>query len=90
MGVPEADFSRSQPVQILPGFDVVLEGSRTVPDRLQVCLQHLMYESFLVLEVVIKLQASPTVGGIPHIRPDRRRLAQNPGPGALTGEPKSS
>src|SRR5258708_26384903 len=43
------------PLQIFPGLDLVLKGSRARPDGVQVGLQHLVNETFLVLEIVIEL-----------------------------------
>jgi hypothetical protein len=37
------------------GFDVILERSRAGPDGLQMCLENLVHEPFLLPEVVIKL-----------------------------------
>src|SRR5262249_40336253 len=44
--------------QVLPGINLIVKGSRAVPDGVEVALQDLVHQTLLVLEVVIKLALS--------------------------------
>src|SRR5262249_48960493 len=56
---PEAllqlDLAKEPSLQVAPGGDVVVEGAAPVTDGLEIGLEALVHEAFLVLEVVIEL-----------------------------------